>query len=201
MAYFVLRMEPLLILEIFGAVTALVFLVLMIKQNIWCWPIGILSSLCSIYLFFYSKLYMESFLYLFYVGVGLYGWLKWHQGRQNENVGLPIIASGWSFHLISMSICLVLSIGCSWLFKTYTDAERTFIDATTTMYSLLASYMEAHKMLSSWLLWIVINFISIFLYLDRGLKFYAGQMVVFFLLSIAGWLQWKKEYAKQEVKA
>ena len=74
-------------LEILGVLLSLVFVVLMMLQNIWCWLFGILGSLLSIVIFIEAKLYSESILYAFYVGVGIYGWVKWHTKDQK---GIPI---------------------------------------------------------------------------------------------------------------
>ena len=65
------------ILELLGTILNIIFLILVIKENIWCWLFGILGSLVSIYLFVETKLYSESILYSYYVVMGVYGWRKW----------------------------------------------------------------------------------------------------------------------------
>jgi len=188
-------MDILLALEIFSVITGLGFIILMIYQNIWCWPIGILSSISSIYLFFASKLYAESFLYFYYVLIGIYGWYTWNKAKGKP---LPIKKVNVSFKAVIIVLGILLSLFLGFMFKTYTDAERPFADSSSTVFSLIASYMEAHKILSSWFFWIAINLFSIWLYMDRGLKFYAGLMVIYFLLSVAGYLHWNKAYNKIE---
>jgi len=182
-------------LEGLAVITGLGFIILMIKQNIWCWPIGIISSLASIYLFYESKLYMESILYVFYVLVGIYGWKTWSDHKSD----LQVKSTGLPFHAKAIGSGIALALGLGFLSSNYTDAERPFPDAFSTIFSFIASYMEAHKLLSSWIFWIVINLFSIWLYLDRGLRLYSGLMVIYFLLSVAGYLQWRKELTKSNL--
>ena len=179
-------------LEGFAVVTGLGFIILMIKQNIWCWPVGIISSLASIYLFYETKLYLESFLYVFYVLVGIYGWKTW----SDKTSALEVKSAGIPYHIKAIVSGLSIAVGLGLAMDKYTDAQRPFADSFSTVFSLVASYMEAHKLLSSWIFWIIINLFSIWLYQDRGLKLYSGLMVIYFLLSVAGYLQWNKEMKK-----
>ncbi len=189
-----MSLSPLEYLELFAVVTSLGFIILMIYQNIWCWPIGIISSLSSIYLFFSTKLYAESFLYFYYVLIGIYGWYIWNKHKGERS---PVVTRNGIYHVLVISVGIVLSAIVGFLFYNYTDAKRPFADSSSTVFSLVASYMEAHKVLSSWFFWIVINLFSIWLYYDRGLKYYSGLMVFYFLLSVAGYIQWKKSYKKK----
>ena len=186
-------MDLLFFLELFAVVTGLGFIILMIYQNIWCWPIGILSSLASIYLFFCLKLYAESVLYVYYVLIGIYGWYTWQKSKGNDFL---VQLKGWRYNTIAIVVGILMALPVGVFLNRFTDGERPFADALSSVFSLIASYMEAHKVLSSWFFWIAINAFSIWLYLDRGLKMYSGLMVIYFLLSVAGYLQWKHSHEK-----
>jgi nicotinamide mononucleotide transporter len=80
----------------------------------------------------------------------------------------------------------------AWFFNSYTDAERPYIDSFTTVFSFLATFLEAKKVLSSWKYWIVINGVTIGLYFDKGLDIYAGLILVYFIMSFVGYFKWKK---------
>ena len=178
--------------------TGLAFIILLIYEKIWCWPIGIISSALSIYLFYCSKLYAESFLYLYYIFIGLYGWYVW---KRNVASKLKVKKVSQIYHLVALFLGTTISIALGSLFLSYTDAQRPFADSSSTVFSFIASYMEAHKILSSWILWMVINAFSIWLYLDRGLRIYSGLMVIYFLLSVIGYLQWQKSYSQNNPPA
>lgn len=164
------------------------------KENIWCWPFGILSSLLSIFLFIEAKLYSEAILYFFFALVGVYGWYKWkHKTNQKS---LIVRTAKPQNHLIWILLGLAAAYGLGSYFKNNSDAEAPFWDAHTTIFSFIASYLEANKILSSWVYWIIINGVSIWLYFIKGLEIYAGLMVIYFFLSFVGYLEWRKSHAE-----
>jgi len=173
-----------------AVVLSLTFLYLLIKENKWCWPFGIISSLMSIYVFYEFKLYSEAVLYIYYVLIGIYGWYVWTNKNKEE---LLVTTWSWAKHIPIVLIGGALSYGLGLFFLTQTDAERTYVDSTTTIFAFIASYMEAHKIFSSWVLWIIVNGVSIWLYYDRGLLVYAVMMIVYFLVSIYGFFDWGKK--------
>jgi len=182
--------------EIIGTVLNIFFIVLVIKENIWCWLFGILGSLVSIYLFLEAKLYSESILYSYYVIIGVYGWRKWKSNSEKE--GLKVSEIKWFIHLAWISVCIALALALGWLFKNHTDANNPYFDSFTTVFAFLATYFEAIKLRSAWFYWIVINGFSIWLYQIRGLEIYSLLMVIYFILSFVGLYQWQKSYTNIE---
>lgn len=182
-------------MEGFAAAASFLFIVLMIKQNIWCWPIGIISSIASIYVFYDAKLYMESVLYFYYVLIGFYGWHTWRNAKTKK---LPLKEVNQRYYGFIAIIGSTLAILVGYIIEHFSDSPRPYCDSFSTIFSFIASYMEAHKIVSSWLIWIGVNLFSIWLYHDRGLLIYAGLMVMYFILSVAGYLQWSKDYQRQQ---
>ncbi len=182
-------------LEIIGAILNLIFVVLLLRQNIWCWAFGIAGSFVSVALFIDAKLYSESILYTFYVGIGVYGWLHW-QGKDNS--GIPIIIWNGLRHLKTILLGVMLSYGLGYYFSHFTDAKSPFLDATSTIFSFIASYLEAQKVLSAWLYWVVLNIVSIGLYYSRDLNIYAAYSVVLTILSVVGFIKWRNAFAEQK---
>ena len=187
-------MNDALILEIISVLLSLLFLVLVIRENIWCWAFGILSSFISIFLFVEAKLYSEAILYGFYVLIGFYGWYQWSYNKE-ENTYIK----EWRInkHLVAISLGVLGIAGLGTFFKQQTDATVPYMDASSTMFSFIASYMEAHKILSTWIYWILINGFTIGLYLYKGLHIYASLMVIYFVMSFVGWFTWRKRFSIQ----
>ncbi|MEX2596081.1 MAG: nicotinamide riboside transporter PnuC [Salibacteraceae bacterium] len=179
-----------LIIELFSVAFGLLFLVLLIRENIWCWPFGVVSSALSVYLFIDAKLYSEAVLYAFYVVAGIYGWSVWGSGKAREYIQRWSVKRSLPFFIIGV----IGALGLNWFFSTQTDAANPAVDATTTSFSFVATYLEVHKVLSSWFYWIAVNAISVWLYQSRGLEIYSGLMVLYFFLSIYGWYEWNKRY-------
>lgn len=178
--------------EIIGTVLNLLFIILLIKENIWCWLFGILGSLVSIFLFIETKLYSESILYSYYVFMGIYGWMKWNS--KSKDKGLKVTDVRLSIHIYWIAVCIALAIALGWIFQNHTDANNPYFDAFTTVFAFLATYFEAIKLRSAWFYWIAINGFSIWLYNIRGLEIYSYLMLIYFILSFVGLYQWQKSY-------
>ena len=183
-----------IVIEVVSVILSLAFLVLLMRENIWCWSFGIVSSLLGIYLFVQTKLYSEAILYLFYAVMGVYGWWVWNKKKGGS---MPVVKWPVRRSLIGFSFGAALAVLLGWYFKTYSDAENPFVDATTTSFSFLATYLEAHKVLSAWVYWIVINAASIWLYQSRGLQIYSLLMIAYTALSVLGLYQWNKQFKSQ----
>lgn len=168
----------------------LIFVVLLIRQKKVAWWFGIVGSAISILLFIQAKLYAEAILYSFYVLMGFYGLRMW----QSASGVLPISTFSLVKHLKFVSIGVMLSIGLGVFFASQTDAQKPYADAFSTIFSFYATYLEAKKILSAWLFWLVLNAFSVWLYAVRGLEIYASLMVLYAILSIVGYAQWHKSY-------
>lgn len=182
-----------LTLEIISVIFGLIYLILMIKENIWCWAFGIVGSGLSIFLFIETKLYSEAILYAYYVVIGIYGWWLWGRPKGKLLIGKW---KGYQ-HIIAVVICVLLSMLMGYGFSIWTDADKPYFDSTTSVFSYFASYLEAKKILSSWIYWIVVNLLTIGLYHTKDLSFYSGLMAVYLVLSVVGYFRWKKSYDLQ----
>lgn len=176
------------LIEIAATLCGLVYILFMIRERIICWPFGIAGSLLSIYLFVDSRLYSEAILYLFYVLMGVWGWQRWAQ--REALADNPVVHYRLGRHLPLVAISVVGSYALGWFFATYTDAARPWFDATTTVFSFTATYLEVKKVLETWVYWIVLNAASIWLYADRSLDIYAALIGVYTVMSAWGLLQW-----------
>jgi len=188
-------MKFMLILEISATVLGLIYLILLIKENIWCWFFGAISSLLSIILFYYSQLYSEAILYFYYVVMAGYGYTIWSRQLEGKPLEISQYPFGKLLKLVILSALFGLCLGFG--FYKWTDADLPFIDSQTTMFSFLATYLEAHKILSGWIIWIIVNGLTIGIYAFKGLFFYSGLMLIYFVLSILGYYYWKKKLQLQ----
>lgn len=181
-------METLDALEIISVIFGLAFLVLLINESIWCWAFGIISSALSVYLFIKVNLYSEALLYAFYVVIGCYGWITWSSNKAVKSV------TSWKMSktILALIVGTLGASGLAFFFGKFTDAKFPVLDATTTSFSFVASFLEAHKVIQTWWFWITINALSTALYWLRDLEVYSGLMVVYTVLSILGFYKWKQ---------
>ena len=178
-------------LEFTAVIFAILYLILAVNQNILCWVAGIVSSILYFFIMQSAGLYMEAYLQIFYVFMGLYGWLQWRKGNQIDN---NFIVNTWSMlkHFYAISLILALSVLSGLLLKSYTDAVLPFFDAFVTWGAVVATYMVAKKLLENWIYWLVIDSISILLFISRGLLPTAFLFGLYIVIIFFGYKAWKK---------
>ena len=178
-------------LEFTAVFFAILYLILAVNQNILCWIAGIVSSILYFFIMQSAGLYMEAYLQIFYVFMGLYGWLQWRKGNQIDN---NFIINTWRIlkHFYAISLILSLSVLSGLLIKSYTDAALQFFDAFVTWGAVVATYMVAKKLLENWIYWLVIDSISILLFISRGLLPTAFLFALYIVIIFVGYKSWKK---------
>ena len=139
---------------------------------------------------------MESALNVYYMGMAVYGWLQWQKGGPDHS-GVEIVRWTAKQHSAGILGILLASIISGYLLSVSTDARLPYLDSFTTWASVFTTVMVARKVLENWLYWIVINSVSIFLYIDRDLNQTAMMFSVYLLLSVLGYVAWKKNYVTQ----
>jgi len=186
-------------IEVLGAVTGLIYLYLEIKQNIWLWPLGIATSAFYIYVFFTSKFYADMGLMVYYVIISIYGWWHWLYGDNASSKGdLPITRTTTKLWVYLSLASIVLFGALAIILINYTDSPIPFGDALTTALSITATWMLARKLIEHWWIWVVVNIISLALYLWKGLYPTSVLFFFYFTMAVVGYYQWKKEMVKSE---
>jgi len=186
------------IIEIIGTIAGLIFLYLEIKQNKWLWPVGLLTSVMYIYVFFIAKLYADMSLQFYYVFISIYGWIIWSYGSNQSKKELPVTHLSRKLFLILFGVSMAIYVFISYVLVNFTDGSVPYWDAFTTALSIVATWMLARKILEQWLVWVVVNSVSLGLYIYKGL--YPTSILFFFytVLAVIGYLQWKKDMLRSQ---
>ncbi len=209
-------------IEVFGAVTGILYVFLEIRQTIWLWPIGIITSAVYIWVFFTSKFYADMSLQVYYLVISCLGWYWWVRGtgknneevrgrrgeRENERKDEDVLAeapeeAGQKKELqvtrlkfrtgIILAVVFVFLYGFMWMVLTnFTDSPVPAWDSFITSLSIIATWMLARKIFEHWYLWIVVNFVSSVLFIVKGLYPTVILYVVYGIMSFVGLVAWKK---------
>jgi nicotinamide mononucleotide transporter len=185
-------------IEILGVIFSLAYLFFSIRQNILLWPMGIISAVLYVYVFFVSKFYADMGLNVYYFFISIYGWVVWSTGRRAAGDKMPIRRLDLKMSLILSCITLLLFLVIGFLLDRYTDSPIPFWDALTTAGSITATWMLARKYLSHWLVWIAVDALSIGLYIYRGLYPTVLLFIVYTTMAVIGYYVWKKEVPSGE---
>lgn len=177
------------LLEIFATVMTVICVVLAVKRNVWNYPIGIVGTIAFFFVFWNAGLVSSAWLQVFFTFVQVYGWWFWLKGDRGAKPKVTttpfwLLVLGYAFAAVSG---LALSTITSML-----GANMAIMDAAIFTFSVLAQFMMDRKKLESWIVWALVDVVSIYVYGSQGLwvttALYAG------LLINTGWgyYEWRK---------
>jgi nicotinamide mononucleotide transporter len=170
--------------------TSIGYISLIILQKQSAWIFAIISSLLYHIVFYESKLYLESMLQLFYVIMGIVGWITWKRATQHNKDKLIT----WSVkaHVLNGIISISCALLLGYLFKTYTHQFNPYTDAFTTVFSLSATYMVTKKLLENWVYWILIDSVAMCLFVSRDLYLTALLYLIYTIMAMIGLIRWTR---------
>ena len=177
-------------IEIAAVLFGLLCVALTIRQHIACWPAGLAMVTLYIFIFYEAKLYSDMLLQVVYIFLQIYGWWAWARGGPRQSP-LPVTEAPprelgfW----LTAGVLATAALGSAMRYGT--DASFPYVDAFTTISSLIAQWLLARKRLQSWLVWIVVDVVSVGLYFAKDLYLTAGLYFVFLFLAILGYTTWK----------
>lgn len=164
------------------------------RENIWSWPTAIVNVGLYSVLFLREKLYADAGLQLIYLVLSIYGWYEWKFGGENRT----------ELHVSRLTPRLAVTLGAvglvgssilGWLLHRNTDASLPYLDATLSVFSLIAQWMMTRKILENWALWIVLDVVYVWMFIVlKHLNFTAFQYGVFLALATLGLRDWKRSY-------
>lgn len=173
------------------------------KANILVYPTGIISVLIYVNICFESQLYADMGINAFYFIMSVYGWIMWSK-KSDSSKERKISWSSKKFNLGSLGffvLSLFVTLGLLKIFKgddaLYWNSYVPYIDTLTTALSIVAMLQMALKKIENWLLWILIDLISVPLYFYKGLIFTSLQFAAFLVLAIMGYYEWKRIIEKE----
>jgi nicotinamide mononucleotide transporter len=188
------------VMELIAVIASLLYVVLAAKGNIWCWPAAILSTVLYTVIFYDVYLWMDSALQLYYLLMAAYGWFCWRKNNgSNNSQSKTLLYSQWSLqrHGIAILALTLLSLVLGWLMANYTPAHFPYLDSATTVFAVFATYLVTQKVLENWLYFIVIDFVSIYLYIEKSLIPTAALFAAYVVLAAYGYWQWRKQFTLQ----
>ena len=183
-------------LEVVAVVLAVAYLLLAIRQNIWCWYCAAASTAIYIWLFFDARLYMESVLNVFYFVMAVYGWMVWNSGRDATHE-LPVVSWPFRIHGTAILTVVLISVINGYLLSRFTDAAFPYIDSLTTWSAIWATFLVARKVLENWWYWLVIDVASVFIYMARDLQLTSLLFVIYVIMIPFGLIIWTRSMREQ----
>lgn len=161
------------------------------KENIWVYPTGIINVLIYVYLCFFAGLYADMGINAFYFVMSVFGWYNWSRRDESmQHVPISSLSIGqWLFYIL----LIVLAFGIIYLvLLNYTDSTVPIFDSFTTALFIAGMWLMAIKKIENWLLWIAGDILVIPMFAIKGLAFTSIQYIVFLVLAVMGYIEWRK---------
>lgn len=165
------------------------------KNKVWLYPAGLIST--AIYTWLYVQpgvgLYAEGLLNMYYFIMSIYGWWLWTRRRDTGHttrIGRATVLEWGITAIIALGGWLLLFV----LLRQLTDSDVPAWDAFVSATAWAGMWLLARHRLENWLLLNLSNAAAIPLYLHKGLALTALLTLVLFIVAIAGYMSWRKQY-------
>ena len=193
-------MELKLLLQIIGTLLGLLYLWLEYKANIWVWIVGAIMPLVHGVLYLTSGIYADAAMQLYYVAAGIYGLVVWRRAPKTKDDGIiKHTPRGWIVRLVAVYVLLHVAI---YLFLAEcTDSRVPLFDSMSTALSIVAMWMLSRKLVEQWLVWLVVDMISVGLYIYKGIPITAALYTLYCILAVVGYMRWRRVARESVVRA
>ncbi len=179
------------LIEPLAVLTGIAGVWLTVRQRVWCWPVGLVSVTLFAVLFFRARLYGSAGLQLVYAALSLYGWYAWrHPTDGGRDLRVTRTPARWWPVLALAGVAGALVLGV--MLRDRTDAALPLVDGATTAFSLIAQWMTTRKWIETWILWVGVDTVYVGMYASQGLYATAGLYVVFLVLAVIGYFEWRR---------
>jgi nicotinamide mononucleotide transporter len=180
-----------LILQIVGTALGLLYLWLEYKANIWLWVVGAIMPVVHGVLYLQSGIYADAAMQLYYVLAGVYGLVVWRR-KPKSGVELPIRHTPIRWIPALVAAYAVLHVALYFLLTEYTDSRVPLLDSMSTALCIVAMWMLSRKLVEQWLVWLVVDMISVGLYIYKDIHITGLLYALYCILAIAGYLRWRR---------
>lgn len=189
---FFFDMDLKLILQIVGVALGLTYLYLEYKANIWLWVVGLIMPIVHGTLYYRSGLYADFSMQLYYIAAGVYGLLAWSR-KSGDSGQLKIAFTPIRVVPLIIVMYAVAHVVIYWALVRFTDSTVPFWDSLSTALCIVAYWMLSRKYVEQWLVWLVVDLITVGLYIYKDIPITASLYVLYSALAIAGYMRWRKE--------
>lgn len=182
-------------LEIFGTIVGLVYLWLEYKASIYLWIVSVIMPAINLFVYFNAGLYADFAMDIYYLVIAVYGWMVWRYGLKMkvEKKAKPAVITHLPFRVsaVLLLVFVVLFVVIAQVLIHFTNSTVPWLDSFTTSLSIIAMWVLARKHLEQWLIWIVVDAVSAYLYAYKGLYFYCGLYTLYIIVAVFGYRKWR----------
>lgn len=190
--------------EILGVIIGFIYLWLEYKASIYLWLTSIIMPAIYLFVYFDAGLYADVAINIYYLIIGVYGWMSWRYGISRKNgtkkYDLKISHTSRRQWLRLLIAYIVIHFAISFTLINFTDTNVPWFNGLTSALSIIGMWMLAKKLIEQWFVWFVVDILSAVLYFYKGLEPTALLYSVYAIVAILGYKKWNKLLQKQYAK-
>ncbi|MES2278063.1 MAG: nicotinamide riboside transporter PnuC [Bacteroidota bacterium] len=189
-------------LEVIAVITGLLCVYLAAINNIWNWPIAIISTVITVYVMANKYLYADMLQYTYLTIINIYGWYVWSK-RPGSDDKRPVARISRKQILWTVAAVIVITPVLGYTLITfaarlnYQPPAFPYLDSFCTVVSLAAQVLMARKVLENWLIWVFVDIIYVVIYTVKDLQAFAFMFVVYIVIALVGYFDWRKVWRGQ----
>jgi nicotinamide mononucleotide transporter len=194
------------LLEMLAVITGLVAVWFAARANIITWIFAVINAVLFFMLYYQVNLYSAMVLQLFFFVNAIYGWFNWKRQSTDGEEPVTLLSHKGRIFWVAGVIAAALTLGTVmgrihlWLPDLF-PVRATFVytDAMIAVMSIAASLLCARLKLENWILWILVNIMSIAMYAMKGIMLVSIQYILFLIMAIYGVIAWKRRLVTQHI--
>ena len=175
---------------------SIVYVLLAVRNTKWCFVFGFISSgIWGLADFSVYNLKFDGFLQVFYMIMSIAGWIKWSlQDYIEVDTNISNIKHFSTIANISIIIVgTILSLIMVMFLQYYTTTTMPYLDAMTTVFSIIATFMLIYRYIDSWIYLLVCDIAYIYIYITQSAYVLSVMMVIYTVMALMGYINWKKK--------
>src|SRR3712207_6224503 len=190
-------------LDILTTILGIAYIVLEYRASILLWVVGIIMPALDVWLYYSHGLYGDAGMAVYYTLAAIYGYAVWKFGRKhNQQAGQQLLISHMPKRLYLPAILFFFTAWALtyWILRAYTNSTVPLLDAFTNALSFVGLWALARKYIEQWFFWIVVDVISCYLYINKGIPFKADLYGMYVVIAVAGYFKWNRMMKQQSAQ-
>lgn len=181
-----------ILLEFIVFVFGIISVVCAKKESIWVYPTGLISTVITVYLLYQAKYFGDMTMNFYYSIMSIYGWYKWMSKSQEPDLKISRTTTKEKIIGVGLFFLTLIITYLVYVFFDYRLEIPNYIDIFTSGIFFTGMWYMALKKIENWTLWIIGDCIAVPLFWYRGLGMLSLQYLIFTVLAILAYIEWKK---------
>ncbi len=182
--------------ESLAVLLGLIYVTLAARHNRLAWLAAFANTSIYAVLLWQDHLPMQALLNGYFMLAAIYGWFHW-QNDSTEETAPIILHITRNEHLFLIILGTTSTIILGYLLDLYALSQQPYLDTFTTVFAMMNTWLMLQNKLESWLYWIGIDLVNLWLFASTGHEPTLILYAVYIVLSVYGYLNWRKYIKKQ----